>query len=303
MAVALDSIVNGFTAYAKNWRSLCGPFLHVIGLQMLCLVATIGLDILLLSGASPSNFSQRYGVVLVAEFSLGLLLLYGMVLLFASAYKPMDDALAGSPISKWRENVRPQMRNASQLLLFRLLCIAGAVALFIAAFIPAMFLGVTIGGLASLFTIMACLAIAGGLSLVGLALTEFVEMEVLLGRKGLMDAISSSSRIVLANPLELLLFLLIWLSFLFVSYIAMMVLIYALEIVGLFIMMPLLFFGGPVGILLGMGLYVLVMLLAALIVMSVYYLIATPLLLLSLIGLWRSLAEKEGIVRDGWSRR
>jgi len=302
---SIDSFIPAFATYRKDWRALCGPFVGLVGLQVVSLLALILLYIGILGGVVQYNYDlQSAGpVLLVVEVVLAVILFFGSVLFLASSLKPLDEALRGKEIPGWRNELGLQAINSIKIGLFRIACILAFYAFIFAPFLLVALLGNTTASAASTLIIIPVMLLGFVFAILAFALTMFVELEVVLGGRGIFEAVSSSFRLVRENPFDVLLFVLAWSALYSVASVLLFIVMLAAYFIGFAIMFTFIFAFSGYGALVGIIAFAAIYLLAMLFNGVVSYCIGTPLFLLSLIRFWRSLAEKEGIVRDGWSRR
>jgi len=233
----LDVIREAYWAYRASWRSVITAFLVIlligivfgianffIGLPRQFLCDSNNLIILLLFCIAPQLLQY------ILNFINGLINL----MVTMAVIKPLDEMASGNKISEWAGHFSKQLVNSILVMVFRavvtIVCFAPAIIVLITNMSVLFALGslsksnnsnlalfgdlvggvlVAFGGLAVLIIVL----IAGFIVLAILNfLLMFLEVEMILGKNGILQAGVKSTKLVAGNFWDALIFSIVWYS-------------------------------------------------------------------------------------------
>jgi|GEM_PF-1850288 len=224
MVDVLRVIGEAYEQYKKNWRKVISAFiiLFLISIAFGIIDFVVKLPgqftcenqrntfIVILFCISPQILSITFGII---ESLIGVVVILAVL-------KPFDEISRGAKVvSDWKSHFSPQLKNAIKIVIFKFLVFALLlvpliiyiifnIALF-AAFASSkqdyrLFL--TGSGLLLIFIFVATVI----LELIANFLLNFLEIEMVLGGKGLIEAAKKSANLVLGNLLNMIIYALIW---------------------------------------------------------------------------------------------
>jgi len=224
MVDVLNVINTAYELYKEKWRSVVTAFAVVF-------VITFIFGVINFVAQLPGNFIcdenspfQTQNTLLILVFCVSPAILQRTtevltslisLLITMAVLKPMDEIAAGKPVSSWTVHFPKQILNAILVILFRAIVLAVCFIPFMLTLIPVIpvliasknnFAFLAGGGAVLLLTLLLGFL----LSLVLNFLLSFLEIEIVIGENGILDAVSKSARLVINNFLDVLLFSLLW---------------------------------------------------------------------------------------------
>ena len=221
VADVLKSISGAFELYKDNWQKFILAYAVILLLGLISsgisLLADLSRDVFCKSNSplvvlSLCTFPQISSYALDMVFSL-----IGTVITFA-VLLPFYELSKGKQASDWAGHFFPQLFNAVKVILFRFiisLLIFSPVIAWVFLNLGALLalkpsdigLPLLLGSLSVLILLIILSAIV---SFIVSILLSFLEVEVVISRRGVFDAASASIRLVKANFLDVFVFGLVW---------------------------------------------------------------------------------------------
>jgi hypothetical protein len=269
MVNVLQVITDAYELYKENWRSIITAF------AVLFLIALV-FGLVNFFAQLPSNFicDHTNNVLLVLIFCLSPAVLQVItnminglleVLIAMAVLKPLDDMAGGKVISDWTKHFMPQLVNAIMVIILRGLVLLVSFTPFILVVIMnassivmlrnTQYGGIALGG--GILLAILTLLLGFLLSMILNFLLTFLEIEVVLGGGGILQAGVRSAKLVVKNLADIIIYSFLWFA------ISIGVGILAILLACTCILLPLVFIIGP--------------------------LIVSPINLLSKVILWKSL--------------
>jgi hypothetical protein len=225
MANIIEIISSAYKSYSANYQKVLSAFAVIAALS---LVASFVSSMSDLSDSFNEDWcadknvgklplTEYCGTSTFASLMLGLVdigvgLVVGLIttILVLALYKPLEEILSGSQVSRGEHHLSSQLGNMIRVYLLHL-------AQFLAVVFLIM-LGASIFYFSGLNWMVALIVIiVGVIMLILMAIAfplafTFVNVELVLGKKGLIDAVKNSYALARTNLSDVFLFHLVWLT-------------------------------------------------------------------------------------------
>ncbi|MDD5317906.1 MAG: hypothetical protein PHF51_04225 [Candidatus ainarchaeum sp.] len=224
-ASVIDIIQGAYELYAEKWREAVSPFIALFAVAILfgaiSFIASVSGNAVC-SATRDSAAAALCAIPRVFEFGVSALEKFVSLFVIMAALAPLYGLVRGKKMGNWFAELGPQFVNTLKVILLR-------AALTVAAFLP--FLAVVLLNIAALAALLAAFRggnaapfALGGFTIVLIAAAlltgilvalvqfflTFLEIEVVLGKKGVMDALAASVSLVRENLLDVFLFNVVW---------------------------------------------------------------------------------------------
>lgn len=222
MADVLKVITDSYEAYRDNWKKLITAFvvifLFALILGIIQLVGRISQDTI-------CKASQNTWVIiifclspLVLQYGLGIIGGLLNTLITMAVIEPIDEIESGKTPSDWTKHFSPQLVNAILVMILRFLLtviIYAPLIVVVIVSVPALVafgnssnIAMLLGG--GLLMLVVTLAVCTVVWSTAMFLLTFLEVEVVLGGHGALDAGVKSARLVRDNLWDVLIFSIAW---------------------------------------------------------------------------------------------
>lgn len=222
MVDVLNIINTAYLLYKENWRSVITAFAFIFAIAFIFGIINFVVQLpgsLICDENTP--FAKNVFFVLLfcvspAVFQIITGAIEGLITIVVhmAVLKPLDEMAVGKPISSWTFGFINNVSNAILVIILRTVLLGVCFAPFVLALIPAIpslvasknesaFMA---GGAALLLTLLLGIV----LSLIFNFFLTFLEIEIAVGGSGILDAVSNSTRLVLSNFLDVLIFDALW---------------------------------------------------------------------------------------------
>jgi hypothetical protein len=156
--------------------------------------------------------TSTFASVVLTLINLFVGLVVGLIatILTLSALKPLEEMLSGGQVSSWQKHISAQMGNTTRVYLLAIFKVFAIIFVVMLGASIVYFTGMN-------WVVIAAVVIVGVILLIlmqiffALAFT-FVNVEMVLGKRGLIDAIKNSYALARANLSDVFLFHLVWLT-------------------------------------------------------------------------------------------
>ena len=223
MVDVVQVISDAFSTYREKWREVIVPFLVLFAIAFVFGLASFGLSMTRQFACDSDNPYILLGLCLAPQIVQMLMAMVesfvGLVVIMAVLF-PLWELAQGKKASVWTEYLGPQLFNAIKVILLRLaLTIIAAlpivifVVLEIGIIIATLKAGGGLGGIlamGSIFVFLLVILVTVVLMMVINFLLTFLEIEVVINRRGVIAAMRASYERVVSNLLGVFLFNVVW---------------------------------------------------------------------------------------------
>lgn len=244
MLDVIEVIRKAYSFYVENYRTVFSAFVVVAVIEFISIIVSRLSDFYsrvvgrVCEQSIFLYFSESFNVTCeTAEFVSILLVLVNLVVSLATGFiytviilavlKNLNELIEGSQASSWQSNLRSQVGNTLRLWLLSFL---QSVFAFIFVFVPVillLFLGALFIKTPDPVFFIALIALAIVLvfliSVIFLLFFTFVQVELVLTHRGLIEAVRNSYRIVRSHLSEVIVFHLFWIAVGVVSFITILI--------------------------------------------------------------------------------
>lgn len=217
-------IGDAFALYKERWREVVMPFLVLFVIAIIFGLVNFGLS--MASQVTCENTTNPYILLAlcyapqILQFVLGVIEGFVGLVIIMAALMPLWELVSGAAISDWKEHFSRQIFNAIKVILLRTLLtlivvlpLIVFIVLNIAVIVAAVQGGgglqglLTLGSIALLIGVIAAAAVV--MMIINFLLT-FLEIEMVVGGKGVFEAMGASYGRVMSNFVACFLFNLVW---------------------------------------------------------------------------------------------